>query len=586
MKETQLCNKQEPCYFSLRQIQLAKHTPTEVIQLAYCVAMLERSCNPTSSPDQPLTSRRFEKVKEFLEEVAKIVPLESVFYAIAYGDKETALTCGRALQDTDMSFPHSQMMVLGAQKAAKRVRSGMTDEEYADKVKVTQQRMALSVPVEMPNVLDLSLGMAQHWEQYVQAARPNLGRGTANTFGARGATINGRESAAANHSAFLDGQNRVQTPAGTGIMYADTAQARPSVSPSQQETIPILPVPYPVPALPSVPLDYDLAVYLDTLAMKILTKAYDPSCSLPVISKRTIEHFCPFSTTRSTVAKTKLQSPIQALKYARDYLIELVAKSSEPDMNVDDTTLAVNTSMLRVVRDIRDRNLKTCASLLAAFMEQQIRIPMLKTNIDTAKVLSATQAPVAMGAWAFISMGYEEILRTMLTSEGSSLLIEIEDYITGILETSSAAPKEKHKKKTKKHHPDRNYAAKLAFLVGGIKTSRTVTSSTQYISYSLEHQLHKLSEQLKPQLDKSCSVKSLVIEWDRLFKDNALSLVHQSHRPLIARWLKWALNIYDLRETLAKYTCLGVIGLSNSGKSLLVNTLFKLQVTTNYTKIM
>ena len=101
----------------------------------------------------------------------------------------------------------------------------------------------------------------------------------------------------------------------------------------------------------------------------------------------------------------------------------------------------------------------------------------------------------------------------------------------------------------------------------------TISCSTQYISYSLEHQL---CSNLK--FDKSISVKKLVEDWEKTFKGDALSLVAKTHRPLIARWLKWAVLVHDLREALASYTCVGVIGLINSGKSKLVNTLFKVQV--------
>ena len=67
-------------------------------------------------------------------------------------------------------------------------------------------------------------------------------------------------------------------------------------------------------------------------------------------------------------------------------------------------------------------------------------------------------------------------------------------------------------------------------------------------------------------------------QWGKLFEDNILSLVALSHRPLIARWLKWALMVHNLREELARYMAVGVVGLVNSGKSRLVNTLFGIKV--------
>ena len=60
-----------------------------------------------------------------------------------------------------------------------------------------------------------------------------------------------------------------------------------------------------------------------------------------------------------------------------------------------------------------------------------------------------------------------------------------------------------------------------------------------------------------------------------------MSFVALSHRPLIARWLKWALMVHKLREELAKYTAVGVAGLVNSGKSILVNTVFGIKVYTS-----
>jgi len=69
-----------------------------------------------------------------------------------------------------------------------------------------------------------------------------------------------------------------------------------------------------------------------------------------------------------------------------------------------------------------------------------------------------------------------------------------------------------------------------------------------------------------------------VKQWDEIFKGDALSLVAKSHRSLVARWIKWAVLVHDLRESLAKYTCVGVTGLVNSGKSYLVSKLFGIEV--------
>jgi len=147
---------------------------------------------------------------------------------------------------------------------------------------------------------------------------------------------------------------------------------------------------------------------------------------------------------------------------------------------------------------------------------------------------------------------------------GSQLLVKIEDHVKALFSAKSLASEA----------DDNRYAAKLQFIVQGM--DKTVTCNTQYISYSLERQLSELCEDRK--IDVHFPLHKLVGQWGVLFKENILSLVAISHRPLIARWLKWALMVHNLREELAKYTAVGVVGLVNSGKSRLVNTLFGIKV--------
>lgn len=104
----------------------------------------------------------------------------------------------------------------------------------------------------------------------------------------------------------------------------------------------------------------------------------------------------------------------------------------------------------------------------------------------------------------------------------------------------------------------------------------TVSCNSHYVSYSLERQLIELCKKLD--INESTPLETLIHNWDQIFKDNVMSYVVRSHRSLIARWLKWALMIHHLREELARYTAIGVVGLVNSGKSLLVSTLFDIKV--------
>ena len=188
--------------------------------------------------------------------------------------------------------------------------------------------------------------------------------------------------------------------------------------------------------------------------------------------------------------------PENLLKACRQ-LADFIDRAQE-DLGPEDTqnTEASNEHMLQLVKDISEQDVQICSALLAAFMEEQvIHIPLLKSPMDTAKLLSSRSAPVAVGVWALFSMGHHDLQRMLSSTGGDSLTVEITDYIAGILDPNLKQPKNKH--------ANSSYAAKLQFLLLGIK--ETVSCSTQYISYSLEHQL---CSNLK--FDKSISVRKLV----------------------------------------------------------------------------
>ena len=197
-------------------------------------------------------------------------------------------------------------------------------------------------------------------------------------------------------------------------------------------------------------------------------------------------------------------------------------------------------------------------------MEQQkIDIPLVKSRHDRSKALSLS-GRASVGVWALSSLDYSAIQPILTRCHGNQLLVKIENYVKAIFSAKLMGSEAN----------DNQYAAKLQFIVQGME--KTVTCNTQYISYSLERQLSELCKARK--IDTHFPLDRLVGQWGKLFEENILSLVALSHRPLIARWLMWALMVHHLREELAKYTAVGVIGLVNSGKSRLVNTLFGIKV--------
>ena len=267
-----------------------------------------------------------------------------------------------------------------------------------------------------------------------------------------------------------------------------------------------------------------------------------------------------------------LCSPINILKEGRNRLSHLfaTAQSLDPlDLAGRSETKRSNLQMLETVNSIRNTDLATCASLLGGFMyQQEINIPLVKTHREASYHLNLVAA-ASVGVWALFSLKYSDIQPILAQCRGEQLLVKILEYVKTVSGVQSVnAPDEESDP----------YAAKVQFMVQGLQKSETVTCNRQYISYSLERQLVELCHERK--IDASIPLVRLTKRWNKIFRDTTFSLVAPSHRSLIARWMKWALMIHNLREELAKYTSVGVVGLVNSGKSKLVNALFGIKVNT------
>ena len=276
---------------------------------------------------------------------------------------------------------------------------------------------------------------------------------------------------------------------------------------------------------------------------------------LEVVGKMNLEEVYP---TSNTIRRNiKFKSPRRVLVVAMEKLSNFVKDAAlEKNMALPQKTHS-NKAMLKLLNGIYNYDVALCAALLGAFMERRIQIPFTKSPQATAEALSS---PIAVGVWALFSVSRDKLQEMLESSQNSELVVKVKEYIHSVLTD--------HDEETE----ESMYAGKLQFLLQGMH--RTVTSSTKYISYSLEYQLCK---NLK--FPKDTSVQDLILNWEKYFKNDVLFHVAVSHQPLLARWLKWTILVHDLRETLAQYTCISVTGLMNSGKSLLVKQLFNLKVT-------
>ena len=282
------------------------------------------------------------------------------------------------------------------------------------------------------------------------------------------------------------------------------------------------------------------------------------------ICETSIEHLYHISSHSESQQQSLFKSPLDILREGKSTLTRLAKELI--DAKEKQTSKVCNVVMLKKVNQIRAFDLAICTALLGGFMEQQkVEIPLVKSRLNQSLAF-AINGPASVGVWALSSLKYEDIHPILSRCRGEQLLVSIERYIKSISKSISTQEVESK---------DEQYAGKLQFIVQGLK--KTVTYNSQYVSYSLERQLVEICKERS--IDSETSLDELNKKWGGFFKENILSLVALTHRSLVARWLKWALMVHSLREKLAEYTAVGVVGLVNSGKSRLVSSLFKIPVT-------
>ena len=489
-------------------------TPGEVFTLSFLSALLE--CTPNGK-----ASTRYSTICQFLEEASRIVPIESIFYAIAKAPHEIAWKCTEAFISIDVSLPPSLELAAGLETACTRLAYGLDptlinllQRQFLHFLYQMSLSTGVHVPmppvnVPMPPVMDLDVGSGRSFSDVV-----------------KGSLV----------------QHKVQ--------------------------------------LPPQPLDRSsLLKKMNALRETARRRCmqYSAKKTLRAISGKNVEEL--FSPDDETTRGSKLLSPVEVLKMGRKKLDLLQTEASEVnifhmlDKSSDEAKKYYNEEMLTTIQNICNNELCICILLLGGFMEQQIRVPLVQSPMETAHILQTTEAPPAVGVWALFSLGMLDFKKMYASKKGKTMVVKVEKYIKGIFGKYKQAPV-----------PDQHseyYAGKLQFLLQCL--DETVSCNSNYISYSLETQLADICS--KRDIKPTTRVKTLVDNWDFYFKNNLLYHILQQFRPLVARWIIWCLNIYCLREELARHTTVGIVGLSNSGKSCLVKTLFKQKVDLYYKAI-
>ena len=461
-----------------------------MIELGYLSALLERHCCESDN----LLSHKFEVIKKFLEDVIKIVPFESIAYAIANGNYQTAMQCSKALTGANVKVPVTKIMYTGLRDAINHLQYGVPTS-----LLVSLETRCRAFETEYS------------WSRF--------------------------------QSIYLDSGK---------LVYESFSDSTLTQSMKVQADIKNIQL-----QSTNVEVAGELRHLKNTLFPKANEIAYSGIKQL--VSKLAIEELYPIHCDTSSC----LMSPLNILVNGRKKLAEL---------SVSETSISPsshsNKDMLMAVNSIRYNQLDMCTSLLGGFMHQGTVGIVLSSNKHSQVRLSdvLVYTPTSVGVWALFSLDYDHVQPILTQCQDEQLLVRLFDYVKGISGIS--------------HEPESDdcdinpYAAKLQFMAQGM--TKTVTCDTQHVSYSLERQLVELCNGLR--IDAATPLSEITGKWSVLFKGKTLSLVHYECRHLIALWLKWALMIHNLREELAKYTAVGVVGLVNSGKSKLVNTLFGIKV--------
>ena len=512
---------------------------------------------PSASPRSSFVpSKRYQLITKFLEDAVRIVPVESICHAIATCDDLVAVKCARALIDTTVKVLPSRMLFIGLQAAYSRIALQFNPAAVAQIEQMAVQSFLRSTPANFiqnmvnvtlpqPIVLNMPTGAAQpmpSMQMSYSAAAKQTSRGHRHSSAAKGVDHKLRHQQASQPFGL-------QYKQGTAYDDRDPRQYRHLVH-----------------ELGSMLAHFQRLCYQE-----------DKAGRLKVLSGSNIEELYPLDPKKGR--SVQLSSPLKLLRDSRKKLMKL-SKEAQRRLNSDvpgeskfDDSLSSleNTRMLETVNDIWLNELDVCASLLGAFMEQQIAVPLVsnKSPLEMAQALYASEAPAAVaGVWVLFSQNMLDVQKILHTAQGNTLLIQITDYVRSFCNDKNEAPS----------RDGGMYAGKLQFLLQC--TQNQVSCNSQYISYSLERQLASLCKTHK--IEPSTRVDDLVRDWDKTFKNNVLSVVASLYRPILARWIIWSLAVHRLREGLASCTTVGVIGLVNSGKSKLVESLFKRKVSYNY----
>ena len=476
-----------------RQEQLARLSPCDVIELAYLSALLERRAAIESE------SQRYEDIKTFFEDAVSVVPIESLFHAMATASPHTVIQCCKLfLSESEILSPDepSQILVDGMKQAVINIRGTFH-------VVIQRCRGKRAVRHSVP----------ESSSKYQQSKS------------------NSPESSVVSQRPFQT-HSRTLIVQSNGEIIVEATKAVPAKAIHKMEQF--------------------------INASRILAVCPRYLCG------KNLECIYPCSEVEEN--PTCCKAPMSLLKGGRKELDLFSEKTSHiVEINGDAGSASnSNTLMLEALNNLR-KEFETCSTLLGAFMEAQVQVPLERRSNTYVEAIAKSAKSFGLDVWGLLILPFGDLKRVLegLPENCRRLIVDVTHSMYSLYDLVSVS-----------NRRVRNYEGKLEFLLTSMQESSV--SNRGFVSYSLERQLEEQCR--KRNIYDTTPLDEILQQWQANFEDETLTLVPDHYRPLVARWIKWSLMINRLRESIAKQTAVGVIGLVNSGKSKFVRSIFGIKV--------
>ena len=359
-----------------RQRQLARCSPSQVIELAYLSALLEQHPDNMSEP----FSHKLQVITKFLEEVVKVVPIESISYAIANCSYDNAALCYEVMINCGIDLPKSLLMLYGLENAEYRMRFGYPGR-YSGLMALEARQSIGNVHGGVLQCSDIDVDELHGVINYSASA-------VSNEFGTLGPPATGLT---VNVGQFTRGQTNEK-------MFSNL--------------------------------------------LKLLQKLYaDPITE--IVCGLNIELLYPVQSKTPLKENSQLISPLCIPANGREELSKLTRKAQQELVTSSPAkvqqTRKYNQQMLKTVNDIRSKDIDLCTALLGGFMDQHdIGISLQRPQKEPSDVVSLC-ATASVGIWALFSLDYSHVQPLLAKCRGDQLLVKIFDYvqsIAGVLPTA------------------------------------------------------------------------------------------------------------------------------------------------------